>query len=141
MTLDPTPEIVQRHASYVYATILAEFPLCTTCSRPMITNSHSAPWPVYVFYNAEAQRQAAGWGYRSHSVDRDGEPICQDCAAAGKATFICALCSEERTSSEVAESIGDPAEHLCNVCYTTRPAKEWAEKLDKLHKSHRWDYD
>lgn len=75
------------------------------------------------------------------STQVDGDPICKECEAAGKADFLCALCEKRYPSSEVKESIGWPAEFLCKNCYETKPAKIWDEKVDELQEDHRYDFD
>lgn len=81
-----------------------------------------------------------GIKFISPAKDKNDDKIRDECAAAGKATFVCALCGVERPSSDVQESYGSPPEILCKPCYETQPAKVWREKEKELYETHRWDF-
>jgi hypothetical protein len=87
----------------------------------------------------EYQRRTRGMVW--YHSERDGKILCEECAAAGKGAFTCALCGESRSLSLEQESFGYPAESLCTPCFETTPAKIWCEKVDKLTEDHRYDFE
>lgn len=88
-----------------------------------------------------AQLARASIMLRSTALDADGNTLCLECAKQGKATFVCALCKQVRTSDEQQFHVGDPQECLCRICYETVPAKTWDTKVEQLHTDHIYDYD
>jgi hypothetical protein len=104
----------------------------------MMNRDKSNLFPVYFAENQEAQMRARGVVFRSASV-KDNEPICVECEAKGIASFICSICGERRSSKEIQESFGDPAEHLCKVCYSSVSAEVWEKKVKELWEAHRWE--
>ncbi len=88
-----------------------------------------------------AQCQRGGFCLRSDIQDKYYQFICGDCAVAGKATFVCAHCHNERKTNEIKESVGEPPERLCLTCFKTVTAEVWLNKLEELTEEHRYDYD
>lgn len=88
----------------------------------------------------EAQARRAGWQKRSYILNEAEQEICGKCASEMDAKFRCALWGEMRSRGKLHESFGDPAEHLCEVCYATCTAKEWEEAHKRLSEAHRWDF-
>jgi len=98
-------------------------------------------FPYYWRENLKSQMERANIMFRGDVKDKDDHYICEECAKAGKSTFICDLCGEERSSELKQESFGDPPDFLCKVCYETVPAKIWEKKHDELWHEHRWDFE
>jgi len=71
-------------------------------------------------------------------LEDDNGWYCRDCAAKNLAKFVCAMCDQERPSSEVKKSFGFglQADYLCKDCYATQPARAWDAKVDELYASH-----
>jgi len=59
----------------------------------------------------------------------------------GKASFVCTLCNERRTSDQVQERFGDPPEFLCKICYSSVSALKWDQKNKELNEAHRYDFE
>lgn len=140
-----TPKIHPMRGKGRYIEFLLEGRECHLCNAIMLKktkpeHSYDGLFPNYVRINQEAQMKAAGITFQS-SVKVDDEPICKECAEAGKADFLCAMCEQRKPTSKINESYGDPAEYLCKDCYETVPAKVWDEKLDQLSEAHRYDFD
>lgn len=83
-------------------------------------------------------RLLAGLRNKSHFT-YNGEVICEQCAAEGKAGFTCGVCGEERTSDQEHDTFYE--EYRCIVCYETKTAKEWEALEDSIREAHRYDYD
>ena len=98
-------------------------------------------FPYYYRDDLAAQLKRANIVFQGGVKDKDDHYICEECDKAGKSTFICALCEEERSSDLKEDSFGDPPESLCKVCYETVPAKVWDKKERELWESHRWDFE
>ena len=126
----------------VYGVMMVELEVCPLCTQVMIMepgrNGH--PFPTALQDTFTAQRLRAGWQTQSE-VQQGHDYICTACAEAGRATFVCALCEQERPSSEVHDSWGDPVESLCTTCYQTVPAAIWEAKTKQLYERHRWDFE
>jgi len=124
---------------------------CPLCNKPMIEVPEASLKRCEsivgsgVFNNSggntiAAQCERAGVVIESTSTDSKGRRICNTCAKAGRSTFFCVACNQERPTSEIETSFGDPPDRLCEKCYETLPAKEWDAIVDELSKSHRYDY-
>ena len=125
-----------------YGKVLVELEKCPICHRYMIDsrNAKYGLFPKYCKITIEKQIERAGWVQRS-CVEVDGHDICRECAEAGKADFLCALCEQRKLTDKIEESFGDLAEHLCADCYESVPAKIWDKKVEKLRERHRYDFD
>ena len=132
-----TPDILEGK----YARFLLTVETCPECGRFMVIKPSNprCTFPFFIKLNFDAQAAAAGLGIRS-DLQSGNDYICQDCANAGKAWFYCELCKEKKSTGKVQQSFGDPTEFLCIDCYGTVPAKEWEEAVDRLYKSHRYDF-
>lgn len=134
-----TPDVVDDR----YGTMLVELETCKHCKKKIVRGDggwrDGNPFPHWVGVNFEAQLKRAGWRRGRKTRDDDGW-ICAACDAAGKDTITCALCREERPTSEIQDSLGDPPDFLCKTCFTTKPAKEWSEAVENLHEAHRYDF-
>lgn len=139
------PEIVpNRHMTY--AKFLIEIHKCSVCgafvtptpARWSFVNAGD-PFPRYHRIGFVAQAKAAGIKVGRNRFN--DQTLCLDCAAQKRGTFKCALCGQERASSDVRESIGDPPEHLCEPCYQTAPAAKWDEVTERLKEEHCHDFD
>jgi hypothetical protein len=113
---------------------------CKCCQKVMIEKETKNLFPNFYAINQKAQMKAAGLVYMTATLV-DDEPICIECEESGKASFLCELCDERKTTDKKQESFGDPAEFLCKDCYESVPAKKWHEKVDELQESHRWDFE
>jgi len=145
-----TPEIIgvakdANGKTITLATMIVYLRPCQTCAKPMIISpsgrGKSGPFPSFPYdlhFNHQAER--AGWVYQS-DAEVDERPICHECKAAGRASFVCAMCKETRPMAQEEECFGDPAERLCTVCFETVTAKTWAEKVRALNEDHRWDFE
>jgi hypothetical protein len=134
------PTIHKRYGN-VYVEMLLKADECPICGKVMIKKVNS--WfdnlfSCYFGLNQDAQMKEADMVYKSN-IEIDGEPICVECAKAGKATFLCALCGERWPSDTEQESFGLGAfpDHLCENCYKTVPAKVWDEKCKELRNRHK----
>lgn len=128
------PDVIEDR----YARFLLALEKCPSCHKYMIVRPHRArnTFPRYHKLTFEAQVKAAEFVITSDS-QVDDKYICEDCAGAGKASFICALCKQRKSSDKIQERIGDPPEFLCADCYETVPAKEWESIWNQLERSHR----
>jgi hypothetical protein len=86
----------------------------------------------------KAQLQRAGIKIESCRMDKNDRFVCTECV--GGVTFVCFHCDKESPATEIQESRGDPAEHLCKGCYGTLTAKQWDEAVDALQEAHKYDY-
>ena len=147
MTLYEQSFVPQTHDGYgerVFATMLVELSRCPCCKKPMISAPPKEWARRWTFYDFDGQVKRAGWVWTSQTERGDGygrRAICRDCETAGKGTFTCVLCKEERQTSAIHERYGDPPEFLCVSCYETVPAKAWDEKTNELEEAHRWDHE
>lgn len=85
---------------------------------------------------AQLERAGLRRGARHWSDD-----LCAECEQAGLQRFTCAGCHQERDSTEVQRSFGDPPERLCATCYATMTARDWDTLVDRLEEEHRWDFE
>ena len=127
-----------------WAEMLVELKKCHICGKFMLPDYHNyfakSIFPTYFPIDFDAQLKKAGWGKMS-DIKVDDEYICQECAKAGKADFLCVLCKQRKPTDKEKESFGDPPEFLCSDCYETIPAKVWDEKVEELHGLHRYDFE
>ena len=134
-----TPKIIEEpNSTLAYATMLVQIEKCPLCGKWMIRDD---PFPKYYMLDKDIQSKRAGWvkvGHRDHGIDKY---VCVECNAADFATFKCVLCQQQRKSSEVERSFGDPPEFLCKDCYLTTPAKQWDEKVSELEEEHQYDFE
>lgn len=123
------------------ATFSVEFDVCPICKQKMVIlpDSYHSPFPKWRENNFAAQAKRAGFRFMSGSL-ANGENICRECEAAGKASFLCALCDEQKPSFKIKECFGDAAEYLCTDCYENVTAKVWIEKCKKLREDHKYDF-
>jgi len=138
------PELIENEG---YAKVIIQLSKCSVCNRPMIkmekkdTQRMRNLFPYYWKTNLDSQLKRAGIQYEGTSKDTRDNYVCEECSKAGKGSFTCALCGEERSTDLKEESFGDPPEYLCKVCYESVSASVWSKKTDELYKSHRWDFE
>jgi len=113
---------------------------CASCRRQMLRKDKAKLFPLTWDFTQEKQMEKAGVVLESSSRI-DDDRICIECEASGKASITCDLCDTLKPSSKKKESFGDPSSYLCTDCYETVPAKQWEEKVEELHKAHRWDFE
>jgi len=113
---------------------------CHCCGKQMMAKDKSNLFPFLFAESQEAQMKKQGVAFRSSS-EKDNKRICIECEAKGLASFVCALCGERKSSSNVQESFGYPAEYLCKDCYSTVSAEIWENKIEELSESHRYDFE
>lgn len=112
---------------------------CPSCGQKMMQEAGRGVFPYYHEKNQDSQMKKQGVAYISKS-EIDGKKICSECEKAGKSSFICALCEQRRPTSEIQESFGDPAEHLCKTCYKTIDVETWDRKIDEVADRHKYDF-
>ena len=132
-----TPDILEEQ----YARFLVRLDKCLKCECYMVTKPSYArdTFPYYYKLDFNAQVRNAGLVINS-GIKVDGHPICEGCAKAGKADFLCALCKERKPTNKVQEKWGDNPEFLCSDCYETVPVKIWEEKSEELYDAHKYDF-
>jgi len=120
---------------------------CGLCNKKMLNITPKQVgylrglFPYYYRDNLRSQLERANIVFRGDVKDKHDHYICEECDKAGKSTFICALCEEERSSELKQERFGDPPEFMCKVCYETAPAKVWDKRQSELYHSHRYDFE
>lgn len=122
--------------------VLVRLHKCAVCGKPTVPKlqeNYRSPFPAYYRANFDAQMERAGIALLGSWGDMD--PVCSVCHEAGTITGECTLCHEQRKLSDMEESVGMLAEHMCKPCYETVPAKQWADELKRLEESHRWDWE
>jgi hypothetical protein len=140
---DYTPTVVEGQHGLTYGEVLINLVKCPSCGRWMVDKSlddHYYGFPAYSGLNLRAQMIRADWRFKS-DVAIDNKRICEQCAAEGKASFVCSLCGERRDTKMVKESFGDPPEYLCRECYVIVPAAVWDAKVDELQEAHQYDFE
>lgn len=144
-TVPFTPRLLAVDLSYGRAVAIAAISLraCATCDKWMISRRMVDKDHVWSYNNIlSEQGKRAGFVVESESVNRAGKPICSECRDAGKATFVCYICKQERSSEQEQESYGYPPEEiLCTVCYAAVPARDWDTVTARLMEAHRYDGD
>jgi len=141
-----TPEIIGEtkdvdRETITLATMVVYLKPCPTCAKLMIRLSDGGPFQLFPYdLSFKSQVERAGWVYVS-DAEVDEKRICHECKAAGRASFVCAMCKETRRMDQEEESFGEPAERLCSVCFETVTAKVWAAKVRELREDHRWDFE
>lgn len=123
---------------------------CPVCKRPMLNcrawtyaNLVSAQ-SIRGFHAAETiekQLERAGIQAPSGIEDKNYHQVCLGCRTSDGLQVECALCNEMRPSSQIKESFGDPAEHLCKTCYATVPAQRWEAAVEGLREQHKYDWE
>lgn len=138
-----TPSVLDEDRTAVLATVLVRLNKCGACRRPMVPNSMQRDLPSTGWRGDIAeQAQRAGWTLvTKYARNADDAVVCDECADAGHATILCALCKQVRPAKESEESFGQPPEHLCQPCYATVPAKRWEERVKELSEAHRYDFE
>lgn len=141
-----TPQKIDRN----YGVMLVRLRSCASCAKTMISVPRSniladdQVFPTDFANDFNAQVKRAGWVKRSKHTTQtsDGwtDSICTECADIGMAKFTCSLCGNIRSTNEVQESIGEPPDYLCKVCYYSKPASEWCEKKKELWENHKYDF-
>jgi hypothetical protein len=126
-------------------TFLVEVKPCVHCARPTCADLTSRttgkdPFPIYWLSDFRAQRERAGIQPLAFWHENNF-PVCVGCKDAGKQTFECVHCKQARPLNESHSSYGAPAEHLCNHCYGTVPAKQWEGLVAELEETHRYDFE
>lgn len=144
----PTVQMVSEHhrPPMAYGTMLVSLEQCCGCSKWMVAPLYNfAKFPCFYLSSFEAQVKAAGWeinSYVTRAVGDNEYHICLTCQKADIGTFKCAMCDQERKSSEKHETFGmgeGTVEYACETCYSTLPAKEWDTRSEELEKAHRYD--
>jgi hypothetical protein len=138
---DPSKYVPEWHDED-HVKVLVHLRRCSVCNSwtvPRLHQNSVSPFPSYVRANFDAQMERAG-------IPRIGSwnesaPVCSKCHESGTVSGECSICHEQRPLSAMEESIGMPAEHMCKPCYESVPAKKWKEELNRLHESHRWDFE
>lgn len=131
-----------REAAERFGLFAIPLATCPLCKKRMVEPIGSrSPFSRSETMTYEAQVKRADWVIESSAVTRQGEPVCVGCRDAGVLTFDCALCKTERPTTEIQESFGFPAEHLCRPCFASVPASAWAKKIEALEESHRYDWE
>jgi hypothetical protein len=132
------PQMIEDHRTdegeggFVLMSFAMQVRPCHVCSRLVM--------PVKDPY-IERQAEAVGLvKYGGRHPENSALPVCADCLAQDKVKFTCWLCKQDRPSSHIQESIGDPPDLLCRDCFETVSAKVWDEATDKLTEEHRYDY-
>ena len=113
---------------------------CPICGKQMMCKDKNELFPRYVGETQDAQMKEAGIVYISRSK-KDDDYICVECEKAGLSSFTCTICEEEKPTSKMQNSFGDPPEYVCLDCYSKIPAKEWDEKIKRIEEAHRYDYE
>lgn len=141
------PDAVETEHGDKYGKFFLPISACPICQKLMLGLRHgttkdiderfTGPWDIGIGHQLKRMGGVSGSGIE----DKDGDRICQECANAGRATFVCALCKTERSSADEQESFGDPLEQLYKVCYETVPAKKWDEEVEKLREVHQYDFE
>lgn len=140
------PQIIKPFADdrIVYLAMLIEAEICPICQKIMTRAGKSffngGNFPNAMSYNFDTQIKNAGVVVMS-KIQVDDHCICIECANAGKADFLCALCNIRRPTDQVQESFGEPPEYLCKICYETVPAKQWDMKTSELYSQHQYDFE
>lgn len=113
---------------------------CSICEKLMVEKGNYGVFPSCFEETQEAQiKLNERIVFKSKSETNDGK-ICIECHDAGKASFKCELCGEVRPTNEIEVSFGDPAEHLCKICYGEVSAKDWDKKVEELENEHQYDF-
>lgn len=134
---DYIPKVISNKPTYIQ--MVVEGNVCGICDKTMLPRfGYGVIFPKWLKIDQDAQMRSAGFVYTSN-VLVDDHPICEECEAAGKADFLCALCNQRKSSDKKQEQFGDPAEFLCFDCYNTVPAAVWHKKCDELIKEHQYD--
>ena len=129
-----------------YAEMLVKLEKCPICDTNMLAphdercSYERSLFHLYWRIDFKHQLKNAGWHLMS-DIKVDDKYICQDCASAGKANFLCALCGERKPTDKKRDSFGDPPDHLCIDCYESATAKVWNDKVEELEELHRWDFE
>lgn len=134
-------ELPPTHGGICYGVMLVQLQTCGCCKRPCLRThggNHGGVFPDWFAINRGAQLKKANWGMLSSTRNADEARLCDDCAKEHGA-FRCALCKQER-KGKPQESVGDPPEYLCTPCFESVPAKAWADEVERLEESHRWDH-
>jgi hypothetical protein len=142
-----TPQIVEETPYHVYVTFLLELDRCPECSIPMMSRGQVFArycrqdhlFPKYMMITGAKQVEAAGFRYKSSMLNKRNKCICEQCAEAGKSTFVCCICKREYPTGEEQDSIGYPPDHTCKHCYETVPAKVYMKTIEGLEESHKYD--
>lgn len=137
--LEYTPTIIHENNGDVYLTVMIQGARCQGCSLVMIQDWKSDAIPVYWKASLSEQAKRASVVFRSYTHDASGKELCKACAPT-KGGFVCAMCNQRQRGDLSKVSFGDPAEHMCLVCYETRSAKEWDELAHRLLVKHQYDF-
>ena len=132
------PEVVEKK----YIKVLLELERCSVCDCLMMdVTGLKKVSPKYYKLELVKQLEKAKIQKRSSVYIGSDSWLCEKCAAEDKARFKCALCRQDKKSSEIKQSFGYQPEYLCTSCYATAPAKIWDEKVTQLREAHRWDFE
>lgn len=129
--------VPMKHGSGLFAFLVETMP-CVVCAKPTIARPGLGVFPAHYAISFEAQRERAGIEALGDWHDYR-QPVCKSCKDLGAQTFECVSCKQKRPLNESKQSFGAPAEHLCNHCWETVPAKRWAVLVEELEEQHRWD--
>ena len=136
MDTNNVPEIITIDGKK-YAKVLIELIPCPICKE--LIWDREAPYSNYYQKDIREQLFRAGIAVESNFDVREGT-VCEVCKKEDKAIFKCALCQEERRSSEIRMCFGADwgREYLCTHCYETVSAKAWGQKVKDLEEEHKY---
>jgi len=140
------PKIIQiegQSERLAYGTMIVEIEQCFKCERYMTGRADrkcAYIFPLWREIDFNTQLKKAGWVMRS-PIQIGDQKICVECADAGKADFLCALCNQRRPTSKIQSIFGDPPEFLCKDCYETVTAEKWDKKVNNLYECHKYDFE
>lgn len=138
------PWILEKDHDLVYVVVAIEGKICPICKKSMVRKGvpymNGGHFPSWNDFTLQEQCKKADIQFVSDAL-YNNHHICQQCADAGKASFICAMCNQERQSFEIQQSFGDPADHLCIPCYRSTPAADWDLKVEELEDLHEYDFE
>lgn len=121
-------------------TLIGYLEECALCGVLMMPKRSASAEIFKGTVTLEDQMKANGWVFEGSDLpgtDHD-DTVCERCTKAGKITFTCFICKQERTSDLLHEDqYGEPE---CTVCYETMPAKAWDEWQEKQNARNRWYY-
>lgn len=135
-------DYVPEHHKGDYWKVVIVLKTCPLCSKKMAQKiDQQAPFSLYSRMTLKTQLERIGAVGMSRALHMDSQHICVECEKKGSAEFECQLCNIVRKTSEIQQSFGLPAEHLCKTCYETVAAKDWETKVDELEDDHQYDFD
>ena len=124
-----TPEIERELATFVLS--LQE---CDACHRKMMFEN-MAMFPTGLYLTQKAQMRRAGIALQHNrkkhlGTEMSDKLLCEDCWKKGEGGFTCGLCRERRKSNQYQAWGSKFDKPLCNICFKTKTASEWAEAVN-----------